>query len=222
MQIPLSCIPTKRSEEWWLQRHTEKLAEKTKSANPIDLIFIGDSIVHAWELEGKLAWQAHFSHLSTLNLGYAGDRTEHALWRLQNGELDNVNAKFVVLLIGTNNAGHRHDKPEEIASGIKFLIRSIRDKVPNCKIVLTAIFPRSRNKHKRMRKTVNITNDIIRTFADDNSVIWFNINANFLDADGVLHETVMPDLLHPNALQYEIWGKTLGKLLRSFTKTGTL
>lgn len=218
MQIPLSCIPTKRSEEWWLQRHTEKLAEKTKSANPIDLIFIGDSIVHAWELEGKAAWQSHFGHLSTLNLGYAGDRTEHALWRLQNGELDNVNAKFVVLLIGTNNAGHRHDKPEEIASGIKFLIRLIREKIPNCKIVLTAIFPRSRNKHKRMRKIVDITNNIIQTFADDNSVIWFNINANFLDADGVLHEKVMPDLLHPNALQYEIWGEILEKALRSLTK----
>lgn len=222
MQIPLSCIPTKRSEEWWLQRHIEKLAKKTKSVKPIDLIFIGDSIVHAWELEGKSAWQAHFSHLTTLNLGYAGDRTEHALWRLRNGELDNVNAKFVVLLIGTNNAGHRHDKPEEIASGIKFLIRLIRDKVPNCKIILTAIFPRSRNKHKRMRKIVDITNDIIRTFADDNSVIWFNINAHFLDAEGVLHETVMPDLLHPNALQYEVWGKTLATLLRTFAKTGTL
>jgi lysophospholipase L1-like esterase len=218
MQIPLSCIPTKRSEEWWLLRH----AEKSKSAKPFDLIFVGDSIVHAWESEGKLAWQTHFGHLTTLNLGYAGDRTEHALWRLQNGELDNINAKFVVLLIGTNNAGHRHDKPEEIASGIKHLMGLIGDKIPNCKIVLTAIFPRSRNKHRRMRKIVDKTNDIIQTFADNNSVIWLDINAHFLDADGVLHETVMPDLLHPKALQYEIWGEILAKLLLSNTKTGTL
>jgi len=223
MQAPLSCIPTKRTEEWWLNRHLEKLAEtQTKSIEAVDLIFIGDSIVHAWESEGKTAWQNHFSDLSTLNLGFAGDRTEHVLWRLENGQLDNIEAKFVVLLIGTNNAGHRHDQPEEIASGIKLLIRLIRDKQPDCKIILSAIFPRSRNKHKRMRKIVDNTNNIIRTFADDNSIIWLDINAHFLDHEGVLHETVMPDLLHPNALQYEIWGKTLEKLLRSLAKTGTL
>ncbi len=220
MQPPLSCIPTKRSEEWWLRRHTEKLTEKSKIASPIDLIFIGDSIVHAWELEGKAAWQSYFGHLSTLNLGYAGDRTEHALWRIENGELDNVSANFVVLLIGTNNAGHRHDSPEDIASGVRLLVRLIRDKLPKCKVVLTAIFPRSRNKHKRMRKTVDITNDIIQAFADDNSIIWFDINNHFLDAEGVLHEAVMPDLLHPNALQYEIWGEMLEKALRSLTKRG--
>lgn len=222
MQIPLSCIPTKRTEEWWLQRHAEKLTEKSKAAKTFDLIFVGDSIVHAWESEGKSAWQTHFGHLTTLNLGYAGDRTEHALWRLQNGELDNVNAKFVVLLIGTNNAGHRHDKPDEIAAGIKHIISSIREKMPNSKIILSAIFPRSRNKRKRMRIIVDKTNDIIQTFTNNNSIIWFDINTHFLDADGVLHETVMPDLLHPRALQYEIWGKMLGNVLLSRIKTGTL
>jgi len=38
--------------------------------------------IEAWELQGKLAWQANFGDLSALNLGYAGDRTEHVLWRL--------------------------------------------------------------------------------------------------------------------------------------------
>ena len=93
IQLSLSCIPTKRTEEWWVQRHAQKMTEKaatktkdkTNNSKSFDLIFIGDSIVHAWELEGDVAWQTHFGHLTTLNLGYAGDRTEHVLWRIENG-----------------------------------------------------------------------------------------------------------------------------------------
>jgi lysophospholipase L1-like esterase len=224
MQLPLSCIPTKRTEEWWLQRHAQKMTEKavsettnkTDNNKPFDLIFIGDSIVHAWELEGEDAWHTHFGHLTTLNLGYAGDRTEHVLWRIENGEIDNIEASYVVLLIGTNNAGHRHDKPSEIADGIKRIIATITKKIPHCKIILTALFPRSRNKHKRMRRAVDETNDIICTLANSHPIIWFDINQHFLDDTGVLHESVMPDLLHPNALQYEIWAKELTKFISPF------
>jgi lysophospholipase L1-like esterase len=224
LRPPLSCIPTKRTEEWWMQRHVQKMTDKTSKITTdktnnyksFDLIFIGDSIIHAWELEGEDAWHAHFGHLSTLNLGYAGDRTEHVLWRIEQGEIDSIEASYVVLLIGTNNAGHRHDKPNEIADGIKCIVVSITKKIPDCKIILTALFPRSRNKHKRMRRAVDETNDIIRKLANNHSVIWFDINQHFLDDTGVLHESVMPDLLHPNALQYEIWAKELTKFISAF------
>jgi lysophospholipase L1-like esterase len=224
IQPSLSCIPTKRTEEWWVQRHAQKITEKaapetsdkTNNSKFFDLVFIGDSIVHAWELEGEEAWHTHFGHLTTLNLGYAGDRTEHALWRIENGEIDDIEVSYVVLLIGTNNAGHRHDKPSDIADGIKRIIGTITNKIPHCKIILTALFPRSRNKHKRMRRAVDETNDIIRTLANNHQIIWFNINQHFLDDTGVLHESVMPDLLHPNALQYEIWAKELIKFINPF------
>lgn len=217
----MSCIPTKRTEEWWLQRHAQKMAEKasvkttkkTDNFKFFDLVFIGDSIVHAWELEGEDAWHTHFGHLSTLNLGYAGDRTEHVLWRIENGEIDNIEASYVVLLIGTNNAGHRHDKPNEIADGVKQIIGTIIQKIPHCKIILTAIFPRSRNKQKRMRKAVDASNVIIQTLANNDSIIWLDINQHFIDDTGVLHESVMPDLLHPNALQYELWANELSKFI---------
>jgi lysophospholipase L1-like esterase len=212
-QKPLSCIPTQRFEEWWLQRHSDKLAEKTNVDKRFDIVFIGDSIVHAWELEGEAAHNKYFSKLNTLNLGFAGDRTEHVLWRIGQGEIDNIEAKYVILLIGTNNAGHRHDRPEEIAAGIQNIIKNIQNKLPNCTIILTAIFPRSRNRNKRMRKAVEATNCIIQSFANSNSVLWFNINERFLDDDGVLCESVMPDLLHPNANQYEIWARELASFI---------
>jgi len=118
-QLHPGIIPTEHREVWWLQRHQQKLAERETLKKNLELMFLGDSITHAWEVEGSEHWQQHFAHRKAFNLGFAGDRTEHLLWRIQNGEINNLSPKWVVLLIGTNNAGHRHDSPQEIAAGIK-------------------------------------------------------------------------------------------------------
>jgi len=206
---PLSIIPTKRSEDWWLTRHQQKLTEHIGIDEPVDIVFLGDSITHAWEVEGEEYWQQHFAHRNALNLGYAGDRTEHLLWRIQNGEIKSLSPKWVVLLIGTNNAGHRHDSPQEIAAGVKVILDELKQRLPNSKILLMAIFPRSRNKFKRMRKRVDSTNTLIKEYSDGKQVLWLDINHHFLTDEGVLLESVMPDLLHPNSAQYYLWAKAV-------------
>jgi lysophospholipase L1-like esterase len=206
---PRSIIPTERNEDWWQQRHQQKIAELQGINQPIELIFLGDSITHAWEVEGEAYWQQHFAHPKALNLGYAGDRTEHLLWRIQNGEINNLSPKWVVLLIGTNNAGHTHDSPEEIAAGVKAILDELKQRLPNSKILLMAIFPRSRNKSKRMRKRVDSANMLMKQYSDEKQVLWLDINHHFLSDEGVLLESVMPDLLHPNSAQYYIWTKAV-------------
>ncbi len=151
------------------------------------------------------AWQHYYAHQKTLNLGFAGDRTEHLLWRIQNGEIDGLCPKMLVLLIGTNNAGHRHDLPEEIAAGVKQILEELKKRLPDTKIVLMAIFPRSRNNKKPMRKRVDLTNQLIKQYTDTGWVFWLDINHYFLTKEDVLLESVMPDLLHLNAAQYWIW-----------------
>ena len=213
MTKPLSIIPTQRSDDWWQQRHQQKLDECQALAGKLDIVFIGDSITHAWEVEGSAAWQHYYAHQKTLNLGYAGDRTEHLLWRIQHGEIDGLYPKLLVLLIGTNNAGHRLDTPEEIAAGIKTILEELKQRLPSTKLVLMAIFPRSRNNKKPMRKRVNSTNQLIQQFTDKEQVLWLDINHYFLTKDHVLLESIMPDLLHPNAAQYWIWAEQI-KLLQ--------
>ena len=209
MSNPLSIIPTERNEDWWQQRHQQKTAELQAVNQPIELLFLGDSITHAWEVEGEEYWQQYFVHRKAFNLGYAGDRTEHLLWRIQNGEINNLSPKWVVLLIGTNNAGHRHDSPQEIAAGIKAILDELKQRLPNSKILLMAIFPRSRNKSKRMRKRVDSANMLMKEYSDEKQVLWLDINHHFLSDEGVLLESVMPDLLHPNSAQYYIWAKAV-------------
>lgn len=215
MSKSLSVTPTERTEEWWLLRHQQKIAEREAMSNQVELLFLGDSITHAWELEGEAYWQQHFANRNAFNLGFAGDRTENLLWRIQNGAIDNLAPKWVVLLIGTNNAGHRLDPPEEIAAGVAMILRELKQQLPSSKILLMAIFPRSRNNHKPMRQRVNSANQLIKQFADDEQIIWLDINHHLLTDDGVLLESVMSDLLHPNSAQYKLWAKLLIPILEN-------
>lgn len=209
MSKSLSVISTKRTEDWWQLRHQQKLAECQSLKGKLDILFMGDSITHAWEVEGAPAWQQYYAQQKTFNLGYAGDCTEHLLWRIQQGEINQLCPKWVVLLIGTNNAGHRHDSPQEIAAGVKAILDETKQRLPNSKIVLMAIFPRSRNKSKRMRKRVDSANKLIKEYSDGKQLLWLDINHHFLTDEGVLQESVMPDLLHLNAAQYYVWAKAI-------------
>lgn len=203
----LAVIPVARSEDWWQLRHQQKCQEVKTVNKKAKILFLGDSITHAWEVEGEQAWQEHFASKHAINLGFSGDRTEHLLWRIQNGELEGLSPDWVVLLIGTNNPGHRHDTPAQTAAGITSILQEITTRLPTSKVILMAIFPRSRNQAKRMRKAVDETNAIIRHYCNREQILWLNINHHFLTNNGELLESVMPDLLHPNATQYVIWAK---------------
>ena len=87
----------------WMKRH-ESFNQRVAKGN-VDLIFIGDSITHAWESSGKAVWEKHYAKRNAVNLGISGDRTQHVLWRLDNGNIKNIHPKVAVIMIGTNNSG---------------------------------------------------------------------------------------------------------------------
>ncbi len=83
------------------------------------LVFLGDSITHAWESKGKAVWEKYWAPLKAANFGISGDRTEHVLWRLQHGNFDGLKPKLVVLMIGTNNTGHQDRAQKELLQVVK-------------------------------------------------------------------------------------------------------
>ncbi len=203
---------------WWLPRHEQKL-EEIKSHKNAQVIFIGDSITQGWEKDGFNVWNHKYAQYNAVAFGFGGDRTENVLWRLLHGEVDGLNPKVAVLMFGTNNTGHRQEKPELTAAGIKRNIEELQKRLPNTKILLLAIFPRDEKPEGEARKLNASINAIIPTFADNKKVFFLDINNAFLDENGVLSKTIMPDLLHPNEQGYEIWAKamepTLLKLLKN-------
>jgi lysophospholipase L1-like esterase len=140
-----STVPADRlSDGWWAERHAQKLAEV--KTGPFDLVFIGDSITHAWDGSFRpgpdRVWSAYYGARRALNLGFSGDRTEHVLWRLGHGEVDGLAPRAVVLLIGTNNIGHGTHTPAEAAAGVAAVCRRVRAAMPRARLILLAVFPR--------------------------------------------------------------------------------
>ncbi len=193
--------------EWWEKRHNEKI-QKAKSTE-IDLLMLGDSITHGWETSGATVWKEFYQLRKAFNLGFSGDRTEHVLWRLQNGAVDHMNPKLTVLMIGTNNTGHRMDPAEHTAEGVKAILSELRARLPASKILLLGIFPRHHSPDNEMRLRNEEINRLISNLEDDSVVYYLNINNIFLDKDGTLKNELMPDLLHPNNLGYQQWARAV-------------
>jgi len=204
----LALNPMPQEAIWWLPRHELKLAER-QSMSQVDLVFLGDSITHAWEKEGSEVWDEYYAVRHALNLGFDGDRTENVLWRLEQGEVDDINPKVLVLLIGTNNTGHRQDKAEDTAEGIKQILFVLSEKLPDTKVLLLAIFPRSAKPTQKLRVLNDMVNQKIQNYADNERVFYLDINHYFLDEEGRLTSNVMNDFLHPNENQYKIWAKAI-------------
>ncbi|MBO7684718.1 MAG: DUF1080 domain-containing protein [Kiritimatiellae bacterium] len=200
-----------------MRRHAGKMNVVTNGGAKV--VFIGDSITHFWETHGKDVWKRHFADgkYKALNLGTSGDRTEHVLWRLTEGrELDGYEAKCIVLMIGTNNAGHfpfAKEPPTDTIMGIRAILDVIRSKQPKARVILTSIFPRGKDASDARRRRNDAVNREIATFADGKRVVWCDLSDRFLDAQGNLSRDLFPDLLHPNARGYEIWADAVLPLI---------
>ena len=194
------------------------------------LVFLGDSITHGWEGKGKAVWEQTWAPLKAANFGIGGDRTEHVLWRIDHGNFDGIKPKEIVLMIGTNNTGHQGRPQTELdgavyqcsaqqtADGIKAILAKLQQKCPEARILLLAIFPRGANKDDKFRQQNEATNALVKAFADDKKVFFLDIGGKFLEADGMLPKSIMPDLLHPNEKGYQIWSDAIEAKVKELLK----
>ncbi len=203
------------AQKWWMPRHKEKLAEAQQRQGQVDLLFIGDSIAHGWEGQGKAVWEEYYGRRQAFNLGFSGDRTENVLWRLQNGAIDGLAPKVAVIMIGTNNTGHRQDPAEETGAGVAAIIKELQQRTPQTKILVLAIFPRGRTKEDSLRQLNAAINQRIAKLADNKRVFFLDINKVFLERNGVQSRAIMPDLLHPNMAGYGLWARAMEPTLQT-------
>jgi lysophospholipase L1-like esterase len=209
-------IPAPRTDENSMKAHA-RLIEKAKQGR-IDAYFEGDSITRRWgatDYPDLLAnWTQNFFGWNAADFGWGADLLENILWRLQNGELDGVNPKVIVLLAGTNNVGkltpadNAEAKAAEITRGIQAILDTMRAKAPSATIIVTGIFPR--NDNMALMPVINRVNNGLSKLADGRSLRFVNINDKQADANGVLFEGMMnPDKLHPALKAYQVWADAL-------------
>jgi lysophospholipase L1-like esterase len=183
----------------------------------IGVYFEGDSITRRWgatDYPALLAnWRENFFGWNAANFGWGGDSTQNILWRLNNGELDGVHPKVIVLLAGTNNVGNTMPpggddaKAAAITRGLKAILDLMQTKAPEATIILTGILPR--NDNIAVMSTINKVNDNLAKSADGKKVRFLNINNKLADSDGRLFDGVAGDKLHLTVKGYQIWADAL-------------
>ena len=211
----------KRGNARFYELHSQHLK---RAKEPMQLLFIGDSITEGW---GKApdVWKTNYDKYQAANFGIGGDRTEHVIWRIEDGVLKGVKPKVVVLMLGTNNSGD-HTGAQIAAADMK-IVELIRANIPEAKVLLLAIFPRGPRKDKEGKITddgvkrmqvINEANAILAKLDDGKNVRFLDIGAKFLGADGKIPDNIMPDQLHPNAAGYQIWADAMRPLLEEMMK----
>ena len=204
----------------WVARHQGFVAQAKQGG--IDILFMGDSITDFWRNRGSNVWNQNYAPRHAANFGISGDRTQHVLWRMDNGELDGIKPKVVVLMIGTNNTGGTDNAgtatAAEIAEGIGAVVLEMRNDFPQAKILLLAVFPRGVPGDSVRDKIAEI-NRIVSKLDDQRHVFYLDIGPKFLDEKGnFLPDAFRPDNLHPLAKGYDIWGAAVKDRLAELMK----
>lgn len=204
-----------RQNDWWMKRFNE-LSTRAQGFDG-ELIFIGDSITQGWENEGKEVWAKEFAPRGALNLGIGGDRTQHVLWRLANGNFDGIKPsrsgkRWVVIMIGTNNTGQGNDPnrntPEQIADGIVAITQAVEDAMPDAKILLLGVFPRGEYPNPQ-RDDIKVINGYTPIMQDRHHIFFKDIGPTFLTSTGIITKDIMPDFLHLSPKGYQMWADAI-------------
>lgn len=177
------------------QRHCENLA-RLSEARQFDVLMVGDS---NFERMSKTPEFREFAERHRVFCaGVGGDRVCNMLWRVQEGQLQQViQPKIVVLMAGTNDVEQAHDAAG-MARNIQGLVWEIKERFgwDQTRVVLMGILPRlSENVEEqilnvKIRKTnvLLAKADYVETFEDFGSQFSendFTIRRDMFLEDGV-------------------------------------
>ena len=203
-RMPLAATPLSRMETpWWRARHQEKLQEIRGRA--VDLVWLGDSITQNWERRGPPdwmdfapAWQRFYGDRRAINLGFKGDNTGHLLWRMQNGELDGIEPRAAVVLIGANNMGRVHWSAPQTLAGIGAVMAELRRRLPGTNALLVGVLPSIRSKWVT-QTTAEVNRGLAARYGGGGvpGVTYMDLGALFMRDGQVDRGAFYDDLLDP-------------------------
>ncbi len=198
-------LPWMRVKDW-CRRFEANLSRPGRA--DAQVVFLGDSITEGWMDDGAEVWKQHIARYSPLALAIPGDETQQVLWRIENGELDGLSPRALVLLIGVNNLRNGSWSPQDTAGGIKAVLQAIQRKLPRTRILLMGLFPAMEHPDHDLRKAILATNALLKML-DGPGVRFLDIGERFLLADGRISSEVMDDHLHLTREGYLRWARML-------------
>ena len=214
-QVKESAVVPKPRDAKWVKRHEGFLQDLKSHNGKVELLFVGDSITDGWRNGGKKVFAENFADkYDTLNIGLSGDRTQHVLWRLENGEMEGIKPKLAMLMIGTNNlSGNTND---EIVAGIDACVKEIQKLSPTTKVLLLGVFPRAHKTDDpamHIPEKVKAVNEQLARLDDGKDVRYLDL-AEKLAPGGKLVPEYYTDNVHLTAKGYEVWADAIDARLK--------
>ena len=190
----------------WYEEHEKFVAIATRSLSSV--LLVGDSMVKGLTRYHRV-WSKYFEPLLALNFGVGGDRTQHVLWRIENGEIP-LNLQVAFVHCGTNNLDR--DNPAEIRDGIASIVYTIQEKKPNANIIVSGLLPRDQEISSR-RDKIKLVNQKLMKWCRSGKVRnmhYLKPDRDWTDPDGQLVERYyFSDFLHLVEEGYEKFAKSI-------------
>jgi len=173
------------------------------------LLFMGDSITAGWNAN---AFKKFCVNRSYVNLGRSMEQAAHLLWRLDNINCEGVQAKLIVLMIGSNDAACNFSS-QDVAAGVGAVVARLRAKMPKTKVLVMSILPRG-NLARDKQQTFTKINPLIAKLADGKDIFYLDICERYFGQNDAPNPTLLGDLVHPTGKGYEIWAEAMEPIFK--------
>ena len=190
----------------WYEEHEKFVAIATRSLSSV--LLVGDSMVKGLARYHRV-WTKYFEPLRALNFGVGGDRTQHVLWRIENGEIP-LNLQVAFVHCGTNNLDR--DNSAEIRDGIASIVYTIQEKKPNAHIIVSGLLPRDQEISSRRDKIKLVNRKLMKWCRSGKvrNVHYLKPDRDWTDPDGRLVEIYyFSDFLNLVEEGYEKFAKSI-------------
>jgi lysophospholipase L1-like esterase len=209
-------VPEPVADPSWTRRVDQQ--QRVLTNQPCRVCFLGDSLTEFWMHTGRATWDAEFTQFKAINLGLAGDRTEHILYRIKRLDFRRANPKLVVLMMGTNNLGMEpSDKPEEVVRAVITAVTMLRTKLPQASVLVLTIPPNGNAPESPLRKRVNQTNDLLSRTAWPERVRLLHVHDAFVDGAGHWGKGLSLDGTHFSAAGYARLAELVSPVVKALT-----
>ena len=190
----------------WYEEHEKFVAIATRSLSSV--LLVGDSLVNGLARYHRV-WSKYLEPLRALNFGVGGDRTQHVLWRIENGEIP-LNLQVAFIHCGTNNLDR--DNPAEIRDGIASIVYTIQEKKPNANFIVSGLLPRDQEISSRHDKIKLVNQKLMKWCRSGKvrNVHYLNPDKDWTEPDGRLVERYyFTDFLHLVEEGYKKFAKSI-------------
>ncbi|MFI3295981.1 MAG: GDSL-type esterase/lipase family protein, partial [Rikenellaceae bacterium] len=191
---------------------------QTLATQHFDVLMLGNSITQGMATHRKLVgscWnnptlREVFGNRSWESAGISGDRTQHLLWRIKNGNYNAATPNYVTIAIGVNNA---EDDAQSVYSGIMAVTQAALEEFPGAQIILFGMLPTA-GSPERVTKYNTIIEMLTSTSFDSKRVHFVDPRKQFTTDTGELRtDLYRPDNIHIVEAGFIEWAKLIVKTI---------